>query len=124
MLIDTNIFVDYLRGYAPAQRFFDLLDPDDEVVFSAITETEILAGSANNDDKIREKTMLLLKQWTKLSLNNPAAMFAGDLRREYGLAIPDAIIAAMSRAYNAELITRNVKDFQHVPDLRVRAPYS
>jgi hypothetical protein len=123
MLIDTNVFVDYLRGHEPARKFFSSLSHYGEVAFSAITETEIMTGSANDDVAVREKTLNFLRQWTKLSLGNPVASFAGDLRREHGLAVPDAIIAATARAHNAELITRNLKDFQRVPELRVRAPY-
>lgn len=123
MLIDTNIFVDFLRNHPPAVKFFTLIADKDDVIFSAITETELLSGSANADPKARETLIHLLRKWTKISLGNPVAAFAGDLRREHNLQIPDAIIAATARAHNAELITRNLKDFKAVPDLRVRAPY-
>ena len=123
MIIDTDIFIDHLRDYAPATQFLRSLQNRDDVLFSAITETELIAGKENDDSVRRQELLHLLKQWTKLSLNNPVAMFAGDLRRECGISIPDAIIAATARAHNAELITRNVKDFKRVPELRVRSPY-
>ena len=44
MLIDTNVFVDHLRGYAPAVAFFESLTSKDNVLFSAITEAELVAG--------------------------------------------------------------------------------
>ncbi len=124
ILLDTNIIVDYLRNYGPAVKFFRAISKDEEILFSAITESELLTGSANNDNVAREKLLHFLNNMTKVSLNNPVAMFAGDIRRENGLSLPDAIIAATALAHNAELMTRNVKDFRNVPELRVRSPYS
>jgi hypothetical protein len=123
MLIDTNIFIDHLRGHQPATKFLAQLVGRDDVLFSAITETELTAGAINNDHKKREMVLHLLHQWTKVSLGNPVAAFAGDIQRQYGLETPDAIIAATARSTGAELLTRNIKDFQRVPELRVRTPY-
>jgi len=44
MLIDTNIFVDHLRGYTPAVKFFESLKGKENILFSAITEAELIAG--------------------------------------------------------------------------------
>ena len=123
ILIDTNIFVDFLRNFPPALQLFSSFAGREDVVFSAITETELITGTANKDPKIREILVHFLRRWTKISLGNPVAAFAGDLCRDYGLSIPDAIIAATALAHDAELITRNVKDFQRVPELKIRAPY-
>ncbi len=123
MLIDTNIFIDHLRGHQPATKFLESLVGRNDILFSAITETELIAGKINSDPKKREMVLHLLHQWCKVSLGNPVAAFAGDLQREHGLETPDAIIAATARSTGAELITRNLKDFHRVPELRVRAPY-
>ena len=53
ILLDTNIFIDHLRGYAPAVAFFSSLS-DKEISFSAITESELLAGSINQSPEKRE----------------------------------------------------------------------
>jgi hypothetical protein len=123
MVLDTDIFIDHLRAHAPATRFLRTVAARDDVLFSAVTETELLAGQESADAQKREGALHLLKRWTKISLGNPIAAFAGDIRRDYGLSIPDAIIAATALAHNAELITRNVRDFKRIPDLRARAPY-
>jgi len=65
----------------------------------------------------------LLQQWTKVEVSNAIALRAGDLVRNHGLAVPDAIIAATALRYKAELITRNAKDFRRVKGFRVRIPY-
>jgi len=125
MLVDTNIFVDYLRGYAPAVEFFEskLHIISNEVLFSAITETELVVGKDNTDATKREKLLHFLYSWNKVEVNNRIAVLAGDICRNYGLTIPDGIIAATAILNGAELITKNVKDFRRVQNLKVRSPY-
>jgi hypothetical protein len=122
-VIDSDVFIDYFRGYPPAIRFLGKLKGRADVLYTAVTESEIISGAENTDDRRREIVLGFLRQWTKVSFGNPVAAFAGDLRREHGLSIPDAIIAATAQAHDAELVTRNVNDFKRVPELRVRVPY-
>jgi len=122
ILVDTNIFIDHLRNFAPAVRFVESLAGKD-VLFSAITESELLAGKENNDSGKREKLLHFLHRWTKVPVDNPLVVIAGDVSRQYGLEIPDAIIAATAIMNKAVLVTKNVKDFQKVGRLRVRSPY-
>ena len=123
ILIDTNIFVDHLRNYASAVRFFESIAGRENVIFSAITETELLVGRVNEDNIKRDKRIHFLHQWNKKVIDNAVSVLAGDISRKYGLAVPDAIIASTAILNNAELVTKNVKDFRKVPDLKVRTPY-
>ncbi len=123
ILIDTNIFVDHLRNYASAVRFFESIAGRENVIFSAITETELLVGRVNEDNIKRDKLIHFLHQWNKKVIDNAVSVLAGDISRKYGLAVPDAIIASTAILNNAELVTKNVKDFRKVPDLKVRTPY-
>lgn len=123
MLIDTNVFVDHLRNYAPAVRFFESIANRDDVGFSAITEAELLAGKANDNEGKREKLLQFLHQWYKEVVNNPVSTLAGDISRRYGLTIPDAVISATCLLNNAELVTKNTKDFSRVSNLKVKVPY-
>lgn len=122
ILIDTNIFVDHLRNYAPAVRFFESIANED-VIFSAITETELLTGNANNDNEKREKLLHFLHQWGKKAVDNQVAMLAGDIGRKHGLAVPDAVIASTAILNNADMVTKNLKDFKRVSGLRMKTPY-
>lgn len=123
ILIDTNIFVDHLRNYAPAVNFFESIAGKENVIFSAITEAELLIGKANEDDAKREKLLHFLHQWDKKIVDNAVSVLAGDIGRKHGLAVPDAVISATAILNNAELLTRNLKDFRKVPNLRVRVPF-
>ena len=122
MLIDTNIFIDHLRNYASAVRFIESI-AGHEVIFSAITEAELLAGKANEDDYKMEKLLHFLNQWDKKIIDNQVSMLAGDISRKHKLSIPDAIIAATALLNKAELVTKNTKDFKNIADLKIRIPY-
>jgi len=121
-IIDTSIFIDHLRNYQPATRWL-IAQNSDDVLFSAITETELVAGQANNDENRREKLMRMLQQYTKVVVDNPLASLAGDIRRKYQILTPDAIIAASALLTHAELVTKNIKDFEKIKGLRVSSPY-
>jgi predicted nucleic acid-binding protein len=54
-----------------------------------------------------------------MPLDIPLGKMAGTVRRDYRLALGDAIIAATALATDATLITRNVRDFKKVPDLKI-----
>lgn len=122
ILIDTNIFVDHLRNFLPAVKYFEALSTQ-KVLFSAITEAELLAGNENKIPKKRDLLLRHLLQWKKISVSNPIAMTAGDICRDHGLDVPDAIIAASALHNHATLLTRNIKDFKSVPGLKVTSPY-
>ena len=124
ILLDTDILVDYFRKYEKAQRFFEELRTIDCIVyFSAITETELLAGRECNVIEVRAKLLNFLSNFTKISVNNPIALKAGDFRRMYEIKTADAIIAATAFATKANLITRNVEDFKKIKELNVKVPY-
>ena len=121
--LDTNVFVDHLRGHPPAVAFFRGLRGADDVAFSSLCEAELVAGRANDDPKVRSALLRFLHQWTKVDVSNQISLRAGDIVRDHGLAVPDAIIAATALRHKAELITRNAKDFRRIKGLRVRVPY-
>ncbi len=123
MLIDTNIFVDHLRGYAPAVSFFESLASKGDIIFSAITEAELIAGQECKERTKKEGVLQFLSQWNKIIVTNQIAVLAGDLSRDKGLGLPDALIAATAIVNKAELVTKNIKDFKKITELSVRAPY-
>src|SRR3989338_10254338 len=93
-LLDTNIFIDHLRKHAPAVAFFESLAEADDIIFSAITEAELIAGKDCAESRKKEFTLHFLHRWEKIQVTNPIAVLGGDLSREYGLSIPDALIGA------------------------------
>ncbi len=121
-VIDTDIFIDALHGVEKAEK---LLKASIENVdaFSAITESELLSGKDCDDKGKREALLHLLSLLTKISVDNPIAQIAGDLRRNYRIALPDALIAATALHLNAKLVTRNTKDFSAIREIELESPY-
>jgi hypothetical protein len=122
-LVDTNIFIDHFRSFGPATRFLLSRSCSADIAFSAITETEVLAGKCAKDLRTREELLGFLSQWKKVPFDNPAASIAGDLVREHNLSVPDAIIAATAINENAVLLTQNLRHFIQVKSLNCRKPY-
>ncbi len=123
LLLDTNIFIDYFREYKPSIDFFNNIK-DKMIIFSAITEAELIAGKACNDKSKREVVIGFLNKWKKIEVNNPIAVLAGDIcRNNDNIETADAIIAATAIINKAELLTKNVKHFDKIEGLRVRSPY-
>ena len=120
-LLDTDIFIDFLRGLPQAERF--ILACGDSILFSSITEAELLSGKKCENQREREHVLHLLSQFEKVPVDNPLVQIAGDLRRKYGMEIPDAIIAASAITEQVTLITRNIGDFKRITGLHVERPY-
>ena len=123
--LDSSIFVDHLRGHPPATLFFHSLisKGKEDVLFSAITETELIAGQSCENNDIKNKVLQMLNSFHKREVTNRVALVAGDLCRRYGVDLPDGIIAATAIINKSELFTKNLKDFQKIEGLKVVAPY-
>jgi predicted nucleic acid-binding protein len=111
LLVDTDIFIDHLRGARelPVRR--------DRGSYSSVTRCELFAGR-DQEEAIRR----LLRPFREIPVVGSIAERAGRLRRENGLDLADALIAATALEHRLTLVTRNRKDFERVRGLKVRSP--
>ena len=125
IVLDTNVISELMRD-EPATEVVSWVDqhPPDEVFVTAVTAAELLYGVARLPDG-RRKTVLTHKARELLDDDFDGQVLAFDRHaaslyaqivasRERGgspISSPDAQIAAMCRAHDAGLATRNVKDF-------------
>ena len=77
----------------------------------------MFAGTTASDMVIR-----LLGPFRELPVDRDVAERAGRIRRESGLRLPDALVAATAVVHGLTLVTRNRRDFDRVRGLRLRAP--
>ncbi len=112
LLVDTDVFVDHLRGH----RAFST--DGDRIHYSVITRSELFAGRETQEDPVR----VLLAPFTEVAVDRAIAERGGRLRREFAIALPDALVAATALERDLTLMTRNGKDFEAVPGLSVRSP--
>lgn len=112
-LVDTDVLVDSLRG----ARRFRLPDSSDGAI-SVITRAELYAGRNAESQPIEE----LLGSLRELPLDPTTATEAGRLRRDHGLGLGDAVIAATALATARVVMTRNDRHFRAVAGLHTQPP--
>lgn len=124
VMFDTDILVDYLRGFEPSRSTISKIkDGRLTGYISTITETELFAGE---DEKNEEKNALLselIDMFQKVDVTSAIARRAGKIKRDYGMGVPDSIIAASAMSLNCKLFTRNIKDYETLRGLSVEKPY-
>jgi predicted nucleic acid-binding protein len=109
-LVDTDILVDHLRGAAELRA-----RANDRLSYSVITRAELFAGRAEAEGEVRR----LLDGLTELPVTGLIAENAGRIRRTTGVRLPDALIAATAIKHGMRLMTRNRKDYERIPKLRL-----
>ena len=112
VLVDTDVCIDHLAG---VRR---LVGRRARLGYSVITRAELCAGA--RDEREREQIRRLLGAMTEYEVDRQVAEEAGRIRREAGVRLPDALIAATALVRGLTVHTRNVADFKRVPGLRVR----
>ncbi len=108
--VDTDTFIDHLGGAV------ELKAGRHRLHYSVITRAELFAGAAGPDVAAR-----VLAPLREIPVDRAIAERAGRIRRESGVRMPDALIAATALERNLGLATRNKKDFEPVRGLRIRA---
>lgn len=111
LLVDTDVFVDHLRG---ARRLTDR----DRLHYSTITRAELMAGSEAQQDAVRT----LLEPLQEHEVSRAVAEIAGAIRRGAGVSMPDALIAATAVRLSLPVMTRNRRHFEPIEGLEVRSP--
>lgn len=106
-LLDTNIILGVLKGYAAAIERAQNIDLS-ACAYSSITRMELL-GFIGITDTEEQAINRLLMRMTLLSLSIEIEQETIRLRRQYRLKLPDAIIAATAEVNGLELLTLDKK---------------
>lgn len=118
--LDTNVIIYFLGGDEAAQKVLIEESRDMTLFVSTITETELFSYPAlsgmdeHNIGEFLRKTILIL-------IDSRIARFAAFLRRSGRLPLGDSLVAATAILTQTILLTRNMRDFRKIPELRVRA---
>jgi predicted nucleic acid-binding protein len=98
-LFDTNAVINFVCGKGD----FSFLTSDDKIFISFITSIELSVGLRNAEE---EEVVLKFKNMTELVLiESEIINMTIDMRKKFGLKIPDSIIAATAIIYDAILVT-------------------
>jgi predicted nucleic acid-binding protein len=110
LLVDTDVFIDHLRGAVAIKPGRHRLH------YSVVTRAELFAGNTATNLSTQ-----LLAPFKELSVDRAVAERAGRIAREFGVRLPDALIAATALEHGLGLVTRNMNDFVAVRGLRLRS---
>ncbi len=117
VLFDTNILIDLFSGRREAKEALEAWPPQHAI--SMITWMEVMAGAKKYHQEHR--TRIALNAFEVIGVSPEIAERSVNLRQEYGMKLPDAIILATAQIHRRELVTRNTKDFAGLPG--VITPY-
>lgn len=114
LLIDTDIFIDYLNtGFLSSI----LEGKDFEIYYSVVTKKELLSKSGLKESE-RLAILFTLKRYRILPLDHRIAERYSDLRRGYSfLEKEDALIAATALVKKLPLLTRNWRHYKNIEGL-------
>ena len=123
-LIDTCVFVDYLRGKTEAKVWLQKLEIR-HVAISAATYAELVTGC-------QDKTNLnvvnqMLSRYTVHHFNSATSQHALDWYKKYrlshGVDYLDCLIAATAVEFDLQICIFNLKHFLALPGVDVTEPY-
>jgi tRNA(fMet)-specific endonuclease VapC len=132
ILLDTDTLTLYLAGHEKVRRRVE--QAEDDLAITVITRVEILQGrfdfllKAKDGAQLLQAATRLAQSETDLAaldvvtVNDAAAAVFDSLcasKKLKRIGRPDLLIASIALAHRATLVTRNVRHFQQVPQLKV-----
>lgn len=116
-VFDTNILINYLKGISMA---IEILEKQSNPCISRITWIEVMVGVTADNKAIVEK---FLQQFEIIEIDETIALKTAQIRQNYRIKLPDALIWATAKQQGSTLVTRNSKDFSpDYPDVVI--PYT
>lgn len=105
-LLDSTLLIDHFNEVRPATDF--LLGHAEDCAISVVTLAEVLTRPGETLSSLSQE---LLARLPVLPLDEADARLAAEFRHQYGLKLPDAFQAALTKRHGLRLVTRNTKDF-------------
>ena len=117
LLLDTNIIIYYFNGFVTDSRIDKILKESFNI--SIITKIEFLSWQKLRTDNVLEQKALNFISYANVyELTNKIAEKVIDIRQQYRVKTPDAIIGATALVHGFDVVTNNVDDFKNL-DLEV-----
>ncbi len=118
-LIDSNIII-----YSGAKEYSWLreLFYENNSFFSSISKIEVLGFHQIKEEQVSYFSEVF-KLLNILPVDYEVIDKAVSLRQQRKLTLGDSIIAATALLKNLTLVTRNIDDFSHIPNLNIENPF-
>ena len=123
-LWDTNTVIYYLQRQFPesSEKFIDETLKESMPSFSVITEIELLCWKTAKKKDIKVLQEFISKSHV-FGLEKDVKLKTVEIRKKHKIKLPDAIIAATAIVQESVFLTRNVKDFKGIEELRLLNPH-
>ena len=123
ILVDSDIVIDYLRGFESAKSFFKESFQNRNLFLSVINIAEIYSGR-DTKKPVKDHAIVSFLNNFQIAVVTPTiAKSAGILKRDYNAPFADALVAATALEYDFQLATRNIKHFKNIKRLKLLKPY-
>ena len=116
-LIDTNIIIYYFNGIIEDDKIDKILKESFNI--SIITKIEFLSWQKlRKDKKLEKEALAFISNANIYELTDDISDKVIDIRQEYRVKTPDAIIGATALVHGFDIVTNNVDDFKNL-DLEI-----
>ena len=116
-LLDSNILIYLSKNELP----FSILDQFAALFVSVISYMEVL-GYRFSNSKEENFVKELVSIFNVRFIDQEIAENVIDIRKQYRIKLPDAIIAATANTDDLYLVTRNIEDFKNI-DIKILNPF-
>ena len=118
-LIDTNAIIEFLGGVLPdtGNAALQAIVDVDTHHLSVINQIELLGFNGPPDEM--EVLEAFVAASTVLALSEAIVRKTIEIRKNYRVKLPDAIIAATALIHDLTVITRNTSDFDGIDGVEV-----
>ena len=118
MLIDTDVWIWYLRGSRKAARRIEKSEP---VLLSAVTYMELVQGMRNKKELLALRKTIKDYGWKILPLDGDishrAMIYLEEHFLSHSLRMADALIAATAVQHGLGVLTANDKHYRVITEL-------
>lgn len=117
-LLDTDVLIDFLRGYDKAVDF--VTANSHRIILSSIVVAELYAGVKGSAELSALDNFISLFTVVPVTVEIARAggLYKRDYAKSHGVGLADAIIAATCESENAGLKTLNVKHYPMIKGIK------
>jgi predicted nucleic acid-binding protein len=130
-LIDTDVLLDLINGLEEAVDFLDAELSDGHLAATAVTQAEVYAGVYASRDPHRTRariehffanTQIEIVPLTSQPARIAGLLFGSFVSQGQTTGLPDLLNAAIALVHDYTIVTRNVRHYGRVPNLKVVSP--
>lgn len=119
VIVDTDILIDTGRNIEDAVKSLETLGQTNRLALSVVTQMELIIGCRNKGELLLLNDFL--KRFLVIKIDGEVSDMAVNLLKQYrlshGLLIADALIAATVMVHDAQLASKNQRDYRFIEGL-------